>query len=361
MRSTNNYVNNILVPLNCSNFRVDGIIFRDSALWSFLVVRSNDVAITNYKQFNSLTMLEDDGIDVCESQDVTVRNAIAIAEDDPFSTKTWDVATTDIAENWYGAPEPLSNVTFDDCISWTKCQAFKVGMGTKQSQTGVTFKNSVVYDSSKAIAIQHSYGTAEVSDITFENIDIEAVRGERWGGPYWFLGIIENSSALGTGPVTNVVLRDIRLREMGTNRSVLRGYGPESAFESISFENIILPDNRVAASLEDLRLNANGHVNDLHINGRPVSAPEASGVVFYQDAWYTGASSQPIPKGDYTLAQLQALGVVNDRTTSLSVPAGWNVTVFDGDNFSGSSCTFNASSKYVGNACNDRMSSCRIR
>jgi hypothetical protein len=361
MRNTNKYVNNILLPLNCSHLVVDGIIFRDSGLWSFVIVRSNDVAIKNFKQFNYLSMLENDSIDVVESQNVTVTNAIAVSGDDPFSTKTWDVATTDIAENWYGTPEPLKNVTFDDCIAWTECQALKLGMGTKQPQTGVTFKNSVVYDSAKAIALQHSYGTAEVSDITFDNIDIEAVRIPRWGGPYWFLGIVENGSGLGTGPVTNVVLRNIRLREMGSNASVLRGYGSESAFKSVSFDNIILPDNRVATSLDDLNLHVNGYVDTVLINGKPVAPPDASGVVFYQDSYYAGTASQALSKGDYTLAQLQARGVVDNKASSLSVPEGWEVVVYENDNFSGNSCTFSANAPFIGTACNDNMSSCRIR
>ena len=148
---------------------------------------------------------------------------------------------------------------------------------------------------------------------------------------------------------------------MGKNPSVLRGYSSASSFRSVSFDNIILPDNRVATSLEDMNLHVNGYVDTVLINGEPAAPPDAPGVVFYQDSYYAGTASQPLSKGDYTLAQLQAMGVVDNKASSLSVPDGWEVVVYENDNFSGKSCTFNASAPFIGAACNDNMSSCRIR
>lgn len=133
------YSLNLLVPLACEKFTVDGITFRDSDSWAVIPVRSNDLTFTNVKFLNRFDMGENDGIDVCESQNVVVRNAIGTGLDDPFTTKTW-AAHTDIALKpdgspaWPREPEKVENVLFEDCISWTYCYGFKVGQGCLQDQ-----------------------------------------------------------------------------------------------------------------------------------------------------------------------------------------------------------------------------------
>lgn len=83
--------------------------------------------------------------------------------------------------------------------------------------------------------------------------------------------------------------------------------------------------------------------------------------IFYQDLGYQGSRGQALSKGNYTLSQLQALGVSNDWATSLRVPAGWTVIMYQNDNFGGTSWTFTADTSYVGGAANDQMSSCKIQ
>jgi beta-glucanase (GH16 family) len=70
-----------------------------------------------------------------------------------------------------------------------------------------------------------------------------------------------------------------------------------------------------------------------------VYAPAASGVAtVYQDCNYAGYSAA-LPEGSYTLAQLQARGVRDNDLSSLRVNAGYQVQLFDGDNFTGASVT----------------------
>ena len=66
-------------------------------------------------------------------------------------------------------------------------------------------------------------------------------------------------------------------------------------------------------------------------------------------------------KGNYTLAQLQAKGVPNDWVSSLKVPSGWTVIMYQNDNFSGTTWTFTSDTSWVGSAANDQMSSCKIQ
>lgn len=86
-----------------------------------------------------------------------------------------------------------------------------------------------------------------------------------------------------------------------------------------------------------------------------------SGVVFYQNTNYAGPASQSLPKGTYTLSQLAAKGVPNDWASSLRVPSGWKVTLYQSDNFAGTSWVQTAdNASLIAIGANDSMSSCKI-
>lgn len=88
---------------------------------------------------------------------------------------------------------------------------------------------------------------------------------------------------------------------------------------------------------------------------------QTTGAIFYKDANFGGARSQSIPKGNYTMSQLSARGVPNDWASSLRLPPGWRVIMYQNDNFTGTSWTFTAETGWVGSAPNDQMTSCRIQ
>ncbi|MFE2138116.1 peptidase inhibitor family I36 protein [Streptomyces sp. NPDC059466] len=84
----------------------------------------------------------------------------------------------------------------------------------------------------------------------------------------------------------------------------------------------------------------------------------SSATTFYGDANYAG-SAVSLAKGSYTVAQMEAAGIANDTMSSLKVPAGWTVEVYQDGNFDGTKWTYTADNPYVGTA-NDQMSSIRI-
>ncbi len=82
-----------------------------------------------------------------------------------------------------------------------------------------------------------------------------------------------------------------------------------------------------------------------------------SGVIFYQDADYGGAASPVIAKGNYSSLPS---GVPNDWMSSLKIPSGWTVEVYEHGGFGGTKWTFTADTPWVGSDCNDKMSSIKI-
>jgi len=80
----------------------------------------------------------------------------------------------------------------------------------------------------------------------------------------------------------------------------------------------------------------------------------------YQDCSF-GGYAVGLAEGTYTTAQLVALGVKDNDLSSLKITSGYDVTLYDGDNFGGGSLTKNAdTSCLVSDGYNDIVSSVRV-
>ena len=89
--------------------------------------------------------------------------------------------------------------------------------------------------------------------------------------------------------------------------------------------------------------------------GGPVTA-----ATFYQDTGF-GGTARTLAPGSYTTAQLSAAGIPDNWVSSVRVPAGYTVEIYDMDNFGGTKWTFTSdNSDFVAAGCNDRMSSVKI-
>ena len=104
-----------------------------------------------------------------------------------------------------------------------------------------------------------------------------------------------------------------------------------------------------------------GAVTDYSTQLSGVFLEEAAAIiddpVVYRDFNYAGAWSS-LPPGRYTIAQLAARGVRDNDITSITVPPGWTVTMFENDNFTGASLVRTANDNFLsGGAWTDRVSS----
>ncbi|MFD0714555.1 S-layer homology domain-containing protein [Paenibacillus sp. GCM10027626] len=275
-KSTNGkgMINNLVVPIATENFTLDGIVIRESAAWAVMPVRSNDLLFTNMKMFNSLSMGENDGIDIVESQNAVIRHTIGIALDDPYSTKAWK-EDTDIASGtvpWPGNPEPVENVLFEDAIAWTWCYGYKIGQGVMQDQRNITFKDAVVYKAAVGFAIHHKYGTGEVSGVTFENIDVEDVVGKNEDNSAWMTMFTVESGNNGVGPITGVKVKNITVRDAGESFAKIKGMeGAE--ITDITFENVYMPGStEPATTLNEMNFHLLENYSGVTI--KPVQNPE---------------------------------------------------------------------------------------
>ncbi|WP_212003026.1 heparin lyase I family protein [Chitinophaga sp. HK235] len=94
------------------------------------------------------------------------------------------------------------------------------------------------------------------------------------------------------------------------------------------------------------------------------AAPTGGGsnllATMYQNCSYTGWSAT-FGIGSYTTADITAKGGIDNDASSLKIPAGLKVTLYDGDNFTGDSLVLTADGSCLkNNSFNDKVSSMKV-
>ena len=158
-----------LVLNHCRNVLVEGIILKDAPMWS-VIVRNDceNIVIDNIKligqwRYNS------DGIDICTSRNVTVKNSFVRSFDDCL-----------VARGAYleGESGNVENLTVENCVLWCDWgKTVELWCGQKPTTIrDITIKNCYfVHLSSAALNIAAWYGSnaSVIEQILFQNIYID--------------------------------------------------------------------------------------------------------------------------------------------------------------------------------------------
>lgn len=248
----------LVVPILTDNFIIDGPLLRDSGSTALNVVRSNNVTVRNVKVLNRVKeMLENGGIDLLESQDVIVEDALVISSADTLSTKATKPpsATTTL---WPGVAQEAKNILFSHCLAWTTRYGFKVGTGAMSDQSNIRFYSSTIYDSSVAMGIHKKWGHGTVSNVVFDQIIVKhmSYANTYLGGLLgsWIALLIEDGGA-GVGPINNVDVKNILVLHKGESQPIISGVEGANVTD-VRFDNVYLMKGKGsdAATLKDLGL-----------------------------------------------------------------------------------------------------------
>nr|WP_199002749.1 beta-1,3-glucanase family protein [Flavobacterium sp. ASV13] len=94
--------------------------------------------------------------------------------------------------------------------------------------------------------------------------------------------------------------------------------------------------------------------------GTVPSVPATTDVItVYKDCNYTGFSGG-LTIGDYNLARLNSLGVLNDDISSLKITQGYQAILYMDDNFTGASTVINSDNTCLNATWNDKVTSIRV-
>lgn len=158
-----------LVLNHCKDVLVEGVILKDAPLWS-LIVRDNcqNITIDNVKvigqwRYNS------DGIDICTSQNVVVKNCFVRSFDDCF-----------VARGAYlnGEEGNVENVLVENCVFWCDWgKSLEIWCGQKPTAIrNIVFSNiDLIRLSCAAMNITTWYGSESsvVENVSYRNIHID--------------------------------------------------------------------------------------------------------------------------------------------------------------------------------------------
>lgn len=158
------YTNGNIKFYDCKNIKIDGVGFKNSAIWCVNLFGCFDVEIDDIKVFGQWRY-NTDGIDIVNCQNIFIKNSLIHSFDDAITIKGIDRYIH--IDN--------KNIHIDNCIlwcDWGKC--CEVGVETAcREYKDISFTNCDLVRV-LGIAIDANCGDfAEISDVRFENINVE--------------------------------------------------------------------------------------------------------------------------------------------------------------------------------------------
>jgi len=149
---------------DCENIVIDGVVMRDPDVWCCSLFGCRNAAISNVKLIG-LWRYNADGIDVCNSENVTIRDCFVRSFDDSIVLKGLK----------FRGDLPVRNIHATGCVIWNDWgRAFEIGAETcaPEIYNVVCEDSDVIRNDMVALDIQHG-DRAAVHDIVFQDIRVE--------------------------------------------------------------------------------------------------------------------------------------------------------------------------------------------
>lgn len=158
------YTNGNMKFYDCKNIQIEGVCMRNSAVWCLNFFRCFDVVADNIKIFGQWRY-NTDGVDIVNSQRITVKNSFIHSFDDTVVIKGIDrFAATDNCD-----------ILVENCVLWCDWgKTCELGLETAcRSYHDIIFRNcDILRAGNTALDIQNG-DCAEIYDVLFENIRVE--------------------------------------------------------------------------------------------------------------------------------------------------------------------------------------------
>ncbi|HTV41451.1 MAG TPA: glycosyl hydrolase family 28 protein [Candidatus Sulfotelmatobacter sp.] len=234
-----------LLAITGTNVLLEGVVLRDSSTWTVPIRHSAGVTVDNIKLFGYRG--NSDGIDICNSRNVTVEHSYLRTMDDLIVVKTPD------------RDGESRDIEAKQCVLWNElAHALSIGAELRANVENVHFSDcDVIHDKGREWLLRVFHCDAgDVHDVTFDNIRIEESRRliSLWiGRAIW-------SRDAECGHIENVTFRNIRA--VGPNPSIdLKGYDSEHLVRGARFENVVVNGK----PLKRVQVHQNAFVQDVSV------------------------------------------------------------------------------------------------
>jgi hypothetical protein len=257
----------------CKNVAIDGVILRDPGEWCLSMFSSSKVTISNVKLIG-LWRYNSDGIDICNSQDVTLRGCFIRSFDDSIVVKGVGPGV-----------DPVRRVLAEGCVIWNDWgRALEIGAETSAPEMAdIVFRDcDIVRTAEIAMDIQHG-DRAKVKDVLFERIRLEIDdvnwkcqiqngRDDKFAfdtrfRPQLLVLIIYKtaySRDVERGTIERVTVRDCSVTGKPLPPSRLQGFDAQHGVQGVAIANLRI-NGRIMHSLQEAAIQVGPHVRDVRI------------------------------------------------------------------------------------------------
>lgn len=158
------YANGNIKLYDCKNVRIEGVGFVNSAIWCVNLFHCFDVSIDAINVFGQWRY-NTDGIDIVNSQRVTVKNSFVHSFDDTITVKG-------IERYSY---ESCRDMLFENCVLWCDWgKTCEIGLETDAPEyANIAFRNCDILRGGNTVCDIQNGDCAEVHDIVFDDIRYE--------------------------------------------------------------------------------------------------------------------------------------------------------------------------------------------
>lgn len=213
-----------LLAVRGQDIEIEGVILRDSSTWTIPIRQSDRVAVKNVKLLGYRA--NSDGIDICNSRDVTVDGCFIRTLDDLIVVKS---------DRGQGE---VRKIVAKNCVLWNEvAHALSVGAELRENVDDVLFTDcDVIHDLGREWTLRvYHCDAARVSNIRFENIRIEETKRliSLWIGK----AVWTRDDA--RGHIDHVVFKDIRA--VGKDPRVeFTGFSDTNLVENVTLAGVII-------------------------------------------------------------------------------------------------------------------------
>lgn len=227
-----------LLLVRGQDIRIEGVILRDSSTWTIPIRQSDRVTVKNVKLLGYRA--NSDGIDICNSRDVTVDGCFIRTLDDLIVVKS-DQGQGEVRK-----------IVAKNCVLWNEvAHALSIGAELRENVDDVLFTDcDVIHDMGREWTLRvYHCDSARISNIRFENIRIEETKRliSLWiGKAVW-------TRDEARGHIDNVVFKDIRA--VGKDvRLEFTGFSETNVIENVTLTNVAV--NGKPLKQEEIKSNA---------------------------------------------------------------------------------------------------------
>ena len=262
---------------DCSDVAIEGVVMRDPDVWCCSLFGCSDALIADVKLVG-LWRYNADGIDICNSRDVTVRDCFVRSYDDAIVLKGLEFGQNSLDDR------PVTNVQVSRCTIWCDWgRALEIGAETCAPEfADITFEDcDIVRTTHIAMDIQHG-DRALVRNVRFADIRVEMEAPnprpqmqqspeDRYSPPgddylpALFVIVIRGTNYSKDderGSVRDVVFRDIAVSAPRMPASSLQGFDAEHTVDGVTFENVRL-NGELLLTAEEAGVRIGEHVTNV--------------------------------------------------------------------------------------------------